>query len=318
MNPPKISVLVPTFNYAAYLAEAIESVLAQDWDDFELIIADDASTDNSCQVISHYAAGDTRIRVHRHSQNLGMVANWNWCLGQARGEYVKFLFGDDKLLSPCALRKLASLLQVHSTATIAASARLVIAPPGAADLPQTWDEFGKAGLLGGRETIARCIDTGINLIGEPSAVMFRRAELTRGFSPAYRQLVDLEMWFALLEKGDLAYVPEPLCAFRKHDAQQTEANRRAGLHVEEAARLVWEYHRKPYLKPFGVRRLLFSQSYRLGKCHLNGHGLRIDQDIRAELGPFWYRACWLRHKLTRPWVNLRHSLSKRLKFSFSF
>src|ERR1039458_5233071 len=97
MTPPRVSVLTPTFNYARYLPEAIESVLQQDFRDFELLIADDASTDGSAEIIHRYAAKDERIRFKIHSKNLGMVSNWNWCLSDARGEYVKFLFGDDRL-----------------------------------------------------------------------------------------------------------------------------------------------------------------------------------------------------------------------------
>ena len=97
MTPPRVSVLIPTFNYARYLPEAIESVMQQDFREFELLIADDASTDASADIICHYAAKDARIRFTIHSRNLGMVANWNWCLSEAKGEYVKFLFGDDRL-----------------------------------------------------------------------------------------------------------------------------------------------------------------------------------------------------------------------------
>src|SRR5208283_3355105 len=99
INRPKISVLIPTFEYGRFLPEAIESVLAQDLMDFELIISDDASRDDSGEVIRRYAARDPRIRYRLHERNIGMVANWNWCLKEACGEYVKFVFGDDCLPS---------------------------------------------------------------------------------------------------------------------------------------------------------------------------------------------------------------------------
>ena len=62
-STPKISVLIPTHNYARYLPEAIESVLAQDFTDYELLVSDDASTDNSADIICRYAARDPRIRA---------------------------------------------------------------------------------------------------------------------------------------------------------------------------------------------------------------------------------------------------------------
>ena len=76
MTPrPKISVLIPTYNYARFLPAAVESVLAQDFREFELLISDDASTDGSAEVIRSYAERDSRIRFRLHTANLGMVKN---------------------------------------------------------------------------------------------------------------------------------------------------------------------------------------------------------------------------------------------------
>src|ERR1017187_7004523 len=96
MTPPKVSVLIPNYNHARYLPAAIESVLQQDFRDFELLISDDCSNDGSAGIIASYAAKDSRIRFQIHPANLGMVRNWNWCLAQARGEYMKFLLADDR------------------------------------------------------------------------------------------------------------------------------------------------------------------------------------------------------------------------------
>ena len=110
MSRPSVSVIIPTYNYARYLPEAVDSVLEQDFDDYELIIADDASTDNTAEVCRRYAEQDSRIRSVRHEKNLGMVENWNWCLRQARGKYVKYLLADDKFLEPYALRRMVDAL----------------------------------------------------------------------------------------------------------------------------------------------------------------------------------------------------------------
>lgn len=311
MTSPKISVLVPTYNYARYLPEAVESVLEQDWRDFELIIADDASADDSWRVISRYAAKDSRIRAQQHRANLGMVQNWNWCLSEARGEYVKFVFGDDKLVKPYALRRLMELMETNPSATVAASARVVIGSDSQGT--ETWDAFGATGVHEGVEVIARCLETGVNQVGEPSAVMFRRRDATRGFDLQYRQLVDLEMWFALLEKGGFAYTAEPLCAFRKHAEQQTQQNVRSGILAEETARLVWNYHEKPYLQT-QLEKLLFTQVYRLRKYSPgDGEHREMEAKIMSRLGPRTYRKLWIRHKLTRPWINAWISATKRLR-----
>ena len=71
-------------------------------------------------------ARDPRIRFTVNSPNLGMVNNWNFCLEQARGEYVKYSLGDDKLCHPQTLGKMAALLERHPSATLAASARVIL------------------------------------------------------------------------------------------------------------------------------------------------------------------------------------------------
>lgn len=239
MPAPRISVLIPTYNYARYLPEAIESVLAQDWTDLELIISDDRSNDGSAEVVERYAAKDSRIRFTVQPANLGMVPNWNWCLSQARGEYIKFLFGDDRLGSPRALRQLHDLLQAHPDAALAASARSILRHDSSS--AGIWDEFQSAGRHQGNTVLVRCLTEARNLIGEPSVTLFRRSQAGRGFDVRYKQLVDLEFWFHLLEQGDFVYTPEPLCCFRHHALQQSEKHAVAEIGKWELFQLFAEY-----------------------------------------------------------------------------
>jgi glycosyltransferase involved in cell wall biosynthesis len=315
MTVPKVSVLIPTYNYARYLPEAIESILAQDFRNFELLISDDCSTDNSAEVIARYAARDSRIRFQIHSANLGMVQNWNWCLSQARGEYIKFIFGDDRLATRQALGGLIELLETNASAVLAVSARSVIDENS--KIVEVWDDLGSSGLYQGREIIARCWERNCcNLIGEPSAVLFRKRDAARNFDVAYRQIVDLEMWLHLLEKGDLAYTTEALCCFRRHRQQQSEVNHVNQVVEREGLRLFFIYDRKAYLKA-RLRMGSFNQLYNIKK-HLKRHRgqdadmLQAERELSARLGKFWYAACWLRHKITKPFLNLQRSLKKRL------
>ncbi len=93
---PKVSVLIPTYNMACFLDEAIESVLTQTFEDFELIVMDNASTDNTEDIVNKYL-GDVRVKYFRNNLNVGMTKNWNKCLLVANGKYIKFLNADDKL-----------------------------------------------------------------------------------------------------------------------------------------------------------------------------------------------------------------------------
>jgi hypothetical protein len=307
MISPKVSVLIPTYNYARYLPEAIESVLEQDWRDLELLISDDCSTDASREVIARYAAKDSRIRFQIHLTNLGMVRNWNWCLSEARGEYIKFLFGDDKLASRQALGKLLHLLEANASVALAASARYVVGEHS--EVLETWEDFHQPGVHHGTEVIARCLEQDRNLIGEPSAVLFRRRDAARGFDLRYQQIVDLEMWFHLLEKGGFAYTREPLCCFRKHAQQRTEVNKAGQTGEREALRLFAEYQAKPFLGPNRLRACLFATLYKLRKrrkrgAHVPQDVLQVERDLSAQINQFWYAVWWLRRRITRPFQNL--------------
>lgn len=232
---PRLSVCVPTYNYARYLAEAIESILCQSYTDFELLIRDDCSSDETVEVVSAFARRDPRIRFDVNSPNLGMVQNWNRCLAEAKGSYIKYVFADDFLVDQDALARMVQVLDANPRVSLVTSARRIVdADSRSIGL---WSHFDPEGEMNGGEVIARCLREDVNFIGEPSATMFRKAQGINGFDESFCQLVDLEMWFRLLQEGSLFFIAAPLCAFRVHSAQQTEVNRRAGMHILEMLRL---------------------------------------------------------------------------------
>jgi len=116
--PPRVSVVTPIFNAAAFLAEAVESVLAQDYADFELLLVDDGSTDASTRIARDYAASDpARIRYLSHPgrANRGINAARNLGLREARGELFGFLDADDRW-RPAKLAEQVALLDRHPDA----------------------------------------------------------------------------------------------------------------------------------------------------------------------------------------------------------
>jgi glycosyltransferase involved in cell wall biosynthesis len=94
---PLVSVLTGNYNYAPFLDQTIESVLSQTYTNFEMIVCDDGSTDNSCNVVEHYADRDSRVRLIRQ-QNGGQASAWNTAYGGSKGEIVCFLDSDDRFL----------------------------------------------------------------------------------------------------------------------------------------------------------------------------------------------------------------------------
>lgn len=108
-NTPRISIGLPVYNGEDYLALAIDSILAQTFTDFELIISDNASTDRTEAICHEYAARDSRIRYHRMPQNMGGAANYNNTIDMARGEYFKWAAHDD-LIAPTFLEVCSKVL----------------------------------------------------------------------------------------------------------------------------------------------------------------------------------------------------------------
>ena len=119
MNEPAISVCIPTYNAAPWIAATIDSVLAQTRRDFELVILDDCSADDTLSIVRRY--DDPRIRLLVHEQNMGAEAAWNRLLQEARGRFVKLLCCDD-LIYPTCLELQAAILESPSHASVAQAA----------------------------------------------------------------------------------------------------------------------------------------------------------------------------------------------------
>jgi len=97
MTLPLVSILMTAYNREKFIAEAIESVLASTYENFELIITDNCSTDSTTEIADGYAKQDPRIRVYKNKENIGQFANRNYAASLANGEYLKYLDSDDKI-----------------------------------------------------------------------------------------------------------------------------------------------------------------------------------------------------------------------------
>ena len=102
---PKVSILIPTFNRAGYLRQAIESALRQDYSNLEVIVSDNASTDDTREVVSKFSA-DPHLRYHRNNVNLGMIGNWRQAVRDlATGDWFLLLSDDDYLIDDAYISK---------------------------------------------------------------------------------------------------------------------------------------------------------------------------------------------------------------------
>ena len=126
---PKISIVLPCYNGAKMIGEAIESVIAQTYKDWELIIVNDCSTDNTLEVAECYAAKDKRIRVLSNEKNSKLPATLNHGFREARGEYWTWT-SDDNLLLPTMLEEMSGYLDTHPEVGMVVSDQYVIDEQG--------------------------------------------------------------------------------------------------------------------------------------------------------------------------------------------
>src|SRR5215207_3050007 len=137
----KVSVCVPAFAAERFVGETVRSVLAQTFDHFELLVADNQSPDNTAGAARLAAGGDPRVRVMVNDGNLGLVANFNALVAAARGRYVKILCADDTLMPTCLERQVAALDR-NPGAVMACSRRHIVDAQGRVLLA----DFGLQGL----------------------------------------------------------------------------------------------------------------------------------------------------------------------------
>jgi len=311
LKSPKISVCIPTYNYEKYISQAIDSVLSQTFTDFELLIADDCSSDSSDEVIKCYTKKDSRIKYIRHQKNLGMVENWNYCLRQARGKYIKFLFGDDFLVSAQALEKMYSVMEADASVSLVSSARMIVDDKSVKT--DVWSYSNKDIVENGYCAIQRCLLRHINLIGEPTAVMFKTAQAIRGFNQQYRQIVDLEMWFHLLEQGRFAFLAEPLCAFRVHHQQQT-AKTTKDIYLSEGVQIYKDYLHNESIEFKFIDRIFLSYNciYKIWKqCYkMKELDREFARSYINEYGTLKFYMLFPIYKTYKPFRKLRQYMSR--------
>jgi hypothetical protein len=296
-STPKLSVLIPVYNGGRYLSECLESILTQGFKDMEILVSDDGSTDHSPEIIKDFALRDRRIRWWRNPRNLGLTENANACLSEARGEFIKFVFQDDALLSAGTVQAMVDVLETNPSITLVASAVRIMD-----EQSRTIEKrncVGKTSEMDGKAVIIKCFEENGNLIGAPSAVMFRRQCAARGFDAKFQQLMDLEMWFHLLEQGRLYWIAETLAAFRQHAEQQTAINRKNDRSGQEMLALFESYFQKPWLKADATQKMLCVQA-RFFQRKFGKQTEELVKELRRKIRPGMSLVFWLERKFVRP------------------
>jgi hypothetical protein len=211
---PRVSVIIPSFNHERFLTRAIESAFAQTYQDFEIVITDDASTDGSVDVLSTYARTDPRIRLFLNRFNYETHAT-NHCIEQSSGEYIAVLSSDDEFF-PTKLEKQVDFLDRHPEVAAVFTQVRVIDEQGR-DFPEPSSFYCTIFQQPNRsryEWLRHFFFNG-NCLCHPSVLIRRSVYDTLGlYNPLMGALDDLDMWVRVCLHHEIHILPSPLVNFR--------------------------------------------------------------------------------------------------------
>lgn len=227
MTTPRVSIIMAVYNGSRYLREAMDSVLSQDYRDYEFVIVDDCSTDDTAEIIASY--GDPRTVYIRNERNSGQTPSLNRALHAARGEYVARIDADDAY-QPGKLRRQVAYLDAHPEVAVCGTAAVKFDGEGR--------EFGLF------TPPLRTDDVEFSIYHRVPvchvSVMMRRAVVVAagGYDEGYRYAADYALWSTLLKKGQkIANLPEPLMKYREF-RESLGAVHKVGRAGDESAQII--------------------------------------------------------------------------------
>jgi glycosyltransferase involved in cell wall biosynthesis len=209
---PAVSIVIPSYNHARFLAQTIESALSQSFRDFELLIIDDASEDNSREIIQHYAKQDERIKFWFHERNEGIASTFNEGLQRAQGTFYSSL-GSDDILLPHKLETQVALLKENEDLVVWSEGQII----DAAGKP-TGELFTQRHHAMNKQKSGNIFEELLqgNFIFGTSLIVKRENALRIKFNESLKYLNDFLFEVELAEKYPYYFVPTPLAQYRIH------------------------------------------------------------------------------------------------------
>lgn len=302
---PKVTVLIPVLNRERFVDDAIRSVVEQDFEDLEIVVVDDGSTDGTAEVLASWARSDPRIVVVTSPTNQGIPAALNLGLSHARGEYVARLDSDD-MLRHGRLAAQATLLDMRPDVVLVSCSYDIVDAAGT--YLGTWRSEEP------HEVVALLLGF-VNVIGGGGQVMFRRADVLDlgGFSLRYPTVEDYDLWVRLLGRGRLETLPLVGMTKRTHAGQTSkdietkramwsaimrsslEPRLRRTVRDDEIAALitVWRHDRRPGMAAIADR--VMREAFACFQRNVRDRGLQAR----------------LRKRIRRQWLVAARHLARR-------
>ena len=277
MKTPKISVIMPTYNGEKYIKEAIESVLFQDEADFEFIIINDCSSDNTPQIINEYAKKDERIKVISNEENLKLPKSLNKGFSIAKGEYLTWT-SDDNIFKQKAFSYMSHFLDRNKEIDLISCSMDYIDQNGEF-LFSTQNDKNRKGTywLAGANNVGACF-------------MYRKsiANLIGNYNPDYFLAEDYDYWARIAIYGQIYYSPENFYKYRSHPKSLTATKKAT---IKEKMALVQQKYSEIILNRANIsnakKAYMYYQMYK--NCHRKDY---LYSALRLDLIKSSYRLLW--------------------------
>ena len=252
-QPPKVSVIVPNYNHQAYLKERIDTILQQTYQDFELIILDDCSTDNSVNIIESYRNNEHVTHIVLNEQNSGSTfLQWDKGVSLAQGEYIWIAESDDAA-HPQFLSTLVEQLEKHPEAVVAYAHSLLVNEKGETVNDKRHARNDGAVIVYDSKRFTRWAMLSINELYNASMVVFRHSiynKIDKSFQQ-YHLVGDWKFWMGVCLQGSVIEVCQMLNYFRVHSNKVTFKMAKAGTDWPEVASVLCSFI--PQLNLKGIR-----------------------------------------------------------------
>ncbi|MBA4494329.1 glycosyltransferase family 2 protein [Paenactinomyces guangxiensis] len=241
-NLPLVSILIPAYNRPHYLEIALTSALRQTYSNIEVIICDDSTDNRVYAMLVPYLAKYPQLKYFKNEKNL-FLGNWHRCFDLASGEYINYLMDDDVFHREKIEKMMRYYLQSEDIALVSSFRQTIdlngnFIPP----ILGTEKLFEETTILDGKHLGNYVLTKCMNVIGEPTTVLFRKRDLTEKFgvykNKQYTHLNDLASWLSLLSKGKAVYISEALSYFRIHPNQNSSTLGSGYLPIREFLDLI--------------------------------------------------------------------------------
>ncbi|MBR1797937.1 MAG: glycosyltransferase [Clostridiales bacterium] len=213
MESSKVSICIPTYNGELYIESALRSIIAQTYDNIEIIVTDDCSTDNTVSIIK---SNFSDVILHLNEKRLGLVGNWNHCVSLATGKYIK-LMGQDDILEPNAIELQVDSLESDPEAVISIGHTNVI---NDSDEILMTRRLSRKNFCQDGKAFARRSLWCRNIYCEPSNILYR-SDIDASYDGSFIYVPDWDHDIAVSTHGKLCYVASVIMSFRISTSSET-------------------------------------------------------------------------------------------------